>query len=212
MEWKYKESDYQQLWADAAKVEVMIVRIGTETEKSRSPRAVWAYLHGMNLEEMRDEKLRMPAWASRALRHPTYRQMVDNLTRITVLESDLAAAVTLKNVVKEGKQRAAIELLKQLTLLGEVIPPKDLLHIFKTLNDVDERLTLPEEAHDEEGHVKTAEEILAEEEKEFRSMVDKLPPAWQEQYLQRYQKKRGQELLDEKVKILREIRQKAAKK
>ena len=205
MNWRYEEKDYQLLWADAAKLEVQLARIGRKSE--RGPRAVWAHLHDMTLTEMAQQHLRMPAWASRALRHPTYRTMVENLTRIVVLESELAATVTLKNVLNESKQRAAIELLKQLTLTGELIPAKDLLAIFKTLHEIDEKLAIPEEARDEEGHTKTPEQILKEEEAQFHEMVDRLPPEWREKYLADYKRKRGQELVDEKVRIKQQMRE-----
>lgn len=195
MEWRYAEKDYLLLWADAAYLEKQLITVGRKSE--RGPRAVWAALHEMSLQEMNEKRLRMPAWASRALRHPEYIAKVENLTRCLVLESDLAATVALKNLVAEGKQRAALALLQQLTLAPLSIPPNVLITVLKTLQSIDDGLKAPEEGA--EGEAKSPEVLLVEEEERFRASLAKLPPAWQEKRLAEYRKLRGHELVDERV-------------
>jgi len=153
-------------------------------KKQRGPRAIWASLHGMNLQEMDEQNLRMPAWASRALRHPDYKAIVENRTRCAILNNDLAATIALKALVSEIKQRAVIAMNQQLITDPDYLKTGELSTILKTMQSIEADLKLPDAL--KEGEAKSAETLLLEEEERFRESMASLPPAWREKLKDEY--------------------------
>jgi len=201
MEWQYSQYDLPLLWEDACRAELEIEAL--KLKRELSPRGVWARLHGITAAEMTQQKIHMPGWASRALRSPNYRRVVELRKAEMVLE-EVPKLRALKELIGEGVYKSAAKILLDLTLRPEKVSTSEARMLLQTLTALDERLVAPMSAEEEKDKARTAGAILLDEERFVRERLEGIPKEYHERLLQTYQQARKGALAEDRAKIISE--------
>jgi len=199
MEWLYDDRDLRRFWADACRAELEIEELGLSRE--RGHRGIWARLHGMTKEQMAEENLRMPVWASRALRSPTYLKLVE-LSRTEAVLDDVPRLIALKKLIAEGSYLAARKVVRDLAVNPETVSTAEARQCLKALLEMEDRLQVPEEDNTEKA--RSAGAILFEEERIQREMLQGVPKEYQERLLSAYRETRLSGIREDKARVIHE--------
>ena len=194
----YSETNLQKLWDDALRAETEIAALGRKAEMG--PRAIWARLHGFpTMKAMNEAGVRMPGWASRALRSEHYRTMVE-LSRTEAILDEVPRMVHLKKIVSQARLLAAKRVLMLMMQHPEKVSLGEARQCLVTMSQLDDALKVS----DDEGDVKSVEDLLIGRADEMQAILARTPEAWHPRLMAIWQGTTKDAIGEDLAKVIRE--------